>query len=231
MKSVTLEYRNLVRQHINFRRSTWKIIDEFKDQSRQLQQAELWVSQSYPIYDQRYRADPDSPFRLYDCLVPQLKHHVKVPDVMQSKSHIFDIKLHMNHNQIKLNLRQLKYKQIELEQENVQLKEKVKQLREELKTVNYHIEFAEDGRTPREFLTELKQYREKWAHFQVQYEIMLEREQRFEEIANKKVRDIEKKLRDQQTKVIKPLLVELKVCEELTKRTLAQHDKNVKEFK
>ena len=60
---------------------------------------------------------------------------------------------------------------------------------------------------------------------------MLEREQRFEEIANKKVRDIEKKLRDQQTKVIKPLLVELKVCEELTKRTLAQHDKNVKEFK
>ena len=51
--------------------------------------------------------------------------------------------------------------------ENTRLKEQVKQLKEELKTVDYHIEFTEDGRKPREFITELKMYREKWAHTQV----------------------------------------------------------------
>ena len=38
----------------------------------------------------RYRADPDSPFRLYDCLVPQLKEHVKVPDALLPKGYSKD---------------------------------------------------------------------------------------------------------------------------------------------
>ena len=35
--------------------------------------AEKVASQSYPVYDFRYRADPESPFRLYDCVTPALK--------------------------------------------------------------------------------------------------------------------------------------------------------------
>ena len=32
------------------------------------------------MYDYRYRSDPSSPFRLYDCLGPTLKKHELIPN-------------------------------------------------------------------------------------------------------------------------------------------------------
>ena len=43
------------------------------------------------MYDCRYRSDPDSPFRLYDCLAPALKEQIPVPEILLPKSYIVDI--------------------------------------------------------------------------------------------------------------------------------------------
>ena len=42
------------------------------------------------MYDFRYRADPDSPFRLYDCLAPALKKHVRVPEALLTEEYKID---------------------------------------------------------------------------------------------------------------------------------------------
>ena len=55
--------------------------------------ADALVATSYPVYDYRYRADPDSPFRLYDCLKPALKKHVRVPEALLSKTYLPDLNL------------------------------------------------------------------------------------------------------------------------------------------
>jgi len=39
------------------------------------------------------------------------------------------------------------------------------------------------------------------------------------------------KLRDQQTKVLKPLFTEVKIAEEITRRVKAAYDKNLRDFK
>ena len=44
----------------------------------------------FPVYDYRYRADPDSPFRLYDCLAPALKKNVRVPEVFLPEDYKID---------------------------------------------------------------------------------------------------------------------------------------------
>ena len=32
--------------------------------------AELMNAQEYPVYEQRYKADPENPFKLFDCMKP-----------------------------------------------------------------------------------------------------------------------------------------------------------------
>ena len=70
MRAATREYRELLQQYLDFREQTWTVIDGIKDYGDRMVKAEQLTSQQYPVYDMRYRADPDSPFRLYDCLVP-----------------------------------------------------------------------------------------------------------------------------------------------------------------
>ena len=59
--------------------------------------AEKLVVQQFPVYDFRYRADPDSPFCLYDCLAPAMKEHVRVPEGMLSAGYATDIRLIMSY--------------------------------------------------------------------------------------------------------------------------------------
>ena len=94
-RAVTLEFRALVKQFVNFRDKTWKAIDTIKDYGIRMVDAEQLVVQQYPVYDYRYRADPDSPFRLYDCLAPALKEHERVPDAMLPRGYSTDIRLMM----------------------------------------------------------------------------------------------------------------------------------------
>ena len=55
--------------------------------------AEKIAAQVFPVYDYRYRADPESPFSLYDCLAPVLKQHLRVPDPLLAPGHSPDLKL------------------------------------------------------------------------------------------------------------------------------------------
>ena len=45
-------------------------------------EAEMISSMQFPVYDYRYRADPKSPFNLYQALEPALVHDRLVPKYM-----------------------------------------------------------------------------------------------------------------------------------------------------
>ena len=89
------EYKTILKQFIMFREKTWALIDSLKDHSDRIVVAEKLVAQSFPVYDFRYRADPDSPFGLYDCLAPALKQHMRVPEAMLPPGYRQDISLLM----------------------------------------------------------------------------------------------------------------------------------------
>ena len=61
------------------------MIDKLKSYGDKMIQSEALVAMQYPVYDFRYRADPDSPFRLYNTLIPQLKEHdIKDDNIAQA---------------------------------------------------------------------------------------------------------------------------------------------------
>lgn len=92
-KTVTREYKILLRQFIAFRDKTWSVIDDLKDYGSRMLLAETLASQAFPVYDFRYKADPDSPFRLYNCLTPALKKHVRVPEALLTRGYAKDTSL------------------------------------------------------------------------------------------------------------------------------------------
>ena len=62
-----------------------------KEDAKQLKMAELLAASCFPVYDHRYRADPESPFRLYDCLTPAIKAHVRVPEAILPQNYVIDM--------------------------------------------------------------------------------------------------------------------------------------------
>ena len=68
-------------------------------------QGDTLAAQGFPVYDYRYRADPESPFSLYDCLAPALKKHVRIPKPMLPPGYVVDIKLYMSYSREKMALK------------------------------------------------------------------------------------------------------------------------------
>ena len=101
-KAVSREYRSLLKQFVSFRQTTWTVIDNMQDYGDRMEHAEKLVCQTFPVYDSRYRSDPDSPFRLYDCLVPALKQHIPVPEILLPKGYLADIGMQMKYHREKL---------------------------------------------------------------------------------------------------------------------------------
>ena len=54
--------------------------------------AELMNAQQYPVYEQRYKADPDNPLSLFDCMKPQLHGYIQKPIQMLPQTHRYDLK-------------------------------------------------------------------------------------------------------------------------------------------
>ena len=73
-----------------------------QDYGDRMEHAEKLVCQTFPVYDSRYRSDPDSPFRLYDCLAPALKQHIPVPEILLPKGYLADIGMQMKYHREKL---------------------------------------------------------------------------------------------------------------------------------
>lgn len=59
------------------------MIDKIQDYEDRVKIAEKMSAQTYPISESRYKADNLTPFRLYDCLVPNLKDHIPFADVIR----------------------------------------------------------------------------------------------------------------------------------------------------
>ena len=76
-----------------------------KNYENEVIRADTLAAQGFPVYDYRYRADPESPFRLYDCLAPALKKHVRVPKEMLPPDYAIDMRLYMIYNREKMALR------------------------------------------------------------------------------------------------------------------------------
>ena len=121
-----------------------------QDYGNRMKLAEQFVSQTYPVYDSRYRSDPDSPFRLYDCLAPALKQHIPVPEVLLPKSYLVDIGMQMKNHREKLAIEKLDFHSVQAE--NKELKARIEAQKKELETVDWHIEFTMDKKTPKQIL-------------------------------------------------------------------------------
>ena len=53
--------------------------------------AEKLLAQTYPVYEQRYKADPNTPFKLFDCLMPELSENYREPIETLKKTHEVNI--------------------------------------------------------------------------------------------------------------------------------------------
>ena len=112
-----------------------------------MEHAEKLVCQTYPVFDSRYRLDPDSPFRLYDCLVPALMQHMPVPEIHLPKGYTADIQMQMQYHRDML--AKDKLDNYDALAENKVLKARIEAQDTELETVDYHIEFTMDEMKPK----------------------------------------------------------------------------------
>ena len=136
--------------------------------------------------------------------------------------------MHMSYNRDKLELR--RGENIDLKNQNLFLKAKVACLMEELKCIKYYIKFEVDGHTPKSILKLVKQLRQDKASLQVKLEDLKKKFNIVVPRAKRKLKEIGEKLKMQQNEVIRPLIQEIKINEELTRRLKQQYDTNLKEF-
>ena len=115
--------------------------------------AEAIAAQSYPVYEQRLSADAQSQFRLYDCLVPTLKHQLRVPKSLLPKDYQADLKLQIDYKRAKEATKLFDTRK--LNHETQILRDKVKQLEDELESVDWYIKWERMGKTPRQFILEM----------------------------------------------------------------------------
>ena len=113
MSAVSKEFRTLLSQFIDFRRVTWTVIDNLKDYGERMKKSECVAAMQYPIYDFRYRADPESPFRLYNCLKPELKSKAHIPKGYHEESYITDALLKLRINEDKYAFRRIQINRLE----------------------------------------------------------------------------------------------------------------------
>ena len=69
-KALTKEIQIVLKQQLKFEKETWTVINEVQDWKGRMIAAELMNAQEYPVYEQRYKADPDNPLSLFDCMKP-----------------------------------------------------------------------------------------------------------------------------------------------------------------
>ena len=199
------------------------------DCSDRMYTAERVVAQTFPVYESRFKTDAHTPFKLFDCLVPELKKHFRVPIAMLPKGYDTDIKMQIQLNREKNLARTIKNKA--LKEEVTELRAKVEQLKIELETIDWHIKFERDGRTPKEILKDYDELvvdnREKQQELDrkdMEHEAEVEK-------WKKKIRTCMKKLQSQQDDVIKPLLLEMKVRDEIVERLKQDYDCVLRDLK
>jgi len=100
-----------------------------------------------------------------------------------------------------------------------------------LETIDWHIKFERDGRTPKEIL---KDYDDLVADNREKQQELDRKEMEHEsevEKWKKKIRACMKKLQSQQNDVIKPLLLEMKVRDEIVERLKTDYDCVLRDLK
>ena len=107
----------------------------------------------------------------------------------------------------------------------------IQQLKNELELVNYQITFIKDGRSFKDLLDDYVIATTKITELENVIEELREshRKQLGEE--RKKNRELTKNLRRQEALVIKPMLVEIKVKDEIARRLKLELERNLKDIK
>ena len=200
-----------------------------QDYGNRMELAEMLVCQTYPVYDSRYRSDPDSPFRLYDCLAPALKQHIPVPEILLPKSYLVDIGMQMKYLREEVVIEKLDVDNFQAE--NKELKARVEAQKKELETVDWHIKFTMDKKTPKQILESMYKAEADKRALQKELDQLKVKYSTLEKTLNDKVKAVMKKLKDCNSKVINPLMNELKISTEIQIRAKADLDKNIKEIK
>ena len=200
-----------------------------QDYENRMKHAEKLVCQTYPVYDSRYRSDPDSPFHLYDCLAPALKQHIPVPEILLPKSYLVDIGMQMKYHREKLAIEKLDFSNVLAE--NKELRARVEAQEKELETVDWHIEFRMDKRSPKQILEAMHKAEADKQDLQKELDQLKAKYTAMETTLNGKVKVVMKKLKDCNNKVINPLKNEMKISTEIQIRAKADLDKNIKDLK
>ena len=229
MYSINKEYQALNKQFVRFRETTWTHIDRINENGERMVAAELGVAQSFPVYEQRLNADPKSPFRLFDCLIPAMRQHVRIPEAILPKRYVTDIKLQIDLKRAKEAVKLFDTRH--LNAENRILKQKVEQLQDELESVNWYIAWELRGKSPEMILLELDQtIREKK---QLQLEIEHNEVKHLQEIDKweEKLEKLQRRNKHLQNSVIKPLIMENKVKDVIIQRVKTDYDSNLKLLK
>lgn len=227
---MTREHQNLIKQFIDFKRKTWGYIEETKDCFNKMKIAEQTVAQTYPVYDHRLLCDPKSPFRLYDCLRPTLNEELRIPrELFELNSHREDIKLKIQLRNIELKIKETKAK--ELSQELAVQRAIVAQQKSEQETIKWHIAFLKDGRNIKQMIEDYDKVCQKLTTLQLKMDKALS--DHANEIEEEKLIQIglRQRISKLHNKVINPLLLEVKVKEELINRLSIEYNLCAKDLK
>ena len=130
--AISKQHRGLVKEFIEYREETEKLIREREYLLDRWQQFEKAYVMRSPTLEAEHAFDSRSPLNLYSCVIPQIKEHRKLEideDLLTSKTLIDDIKAQRDAIQLQKKLQDMKIS--ELKAENMLLSMKNEQLEAE----------------------------------------------------------------------------------------------------
>ena len=91
-KVITKQHHNLVKQFLNYKYRSQKILTENAKLKKEIAYLELAYVQKTPVMEAEFALDERSALSLYDCLTPTLKEHRRFKINIEDKFSINDFK-------------------------------------------------------------------------------------------------------------------------------------------
>ena len=91
-KVITKQHQNLVKQFIDYKHRSQKILTENNKLTKKIAFLELAYVEKTPVMEAEYALDERTALSLYDCLTPTLKEHRRFKINIEDKFSINDFK-------------------------------------------------------------------------------------------------------------------------------------------
>ena len=151
-KVITKQHHSLVKQFLDYKHRSQKILTENAKLKKEIAFLELAYVQKTPVMEAEYALDQRTALSLYDCLTPMLKEHRRFKIIIEDKFSVNDFKTQQKLRQLERELE--KRSMPRLLEENAKLNARVKQQENELEVVNWYIEILEEGVNTKQLVQE-----------------------------------------------------------------------------